>query len=599
MIVFYSKEKLDIIENKFFRKLTAITVFGLLLEIIIYCFAILKPDIPISFFNALTKLLYIYYVLWMFYFVLYGFVTSFNIRDVNDTRYKKFKLFMKILYSINFILSILLPIEVVINDTYLFPYGIGTTSQYFIVSVGMTIIFICGISNYESLKKKESIPFFACIILGVISCIVQILYHQFLFIVPTHAIAIILMYFTIENPDVKLIEELNIAKEQAERASAAKTEFLSNMSHEIRTPLNAIMGFSQLLLEEEIPEHSKEEIKDILMASENLLEIVNGILDISKIEANKLEIVNTEYSLPELLNEIVCLIKARIGEKKLEFIPAFAPDLPSVLYGDNIRLKQIMINLLTNSVKYTKHGKVIFQVQSAIKGDVCRLIISVKDTGIGIKKENIDKLFMKFERLGVEKNVTIEGTGLGLAITKKLVELMHGQIIVQSIYGEGSNFTVAVDQKLVKGKEIVPTIIEPFEKSHATFDASDKIVLIVDDNKVNLKIASRLMENYHMKTETVMSGAEALEKVNQGNHYDIIFLDDMMPNMTGVETLVELHKIPDYNIPTVALTANAISGMKEKYEQAGFDDYLSKPIDRTELDRVLKKFLVEKKDRVE
>ena len=224
------------------------------------------------------------------------------------------------------------------------------------------------------------------------------------------------------------------------------------MSHEIRTPLNAITGFSQALQDEEdIPESAKEDIRDIMMASNSLLEIVNGILDISKIEANKLEIVKKEYEIGKVFDELIILTKSRIGDKPIEFRSVIDPTIPPVLYGDHVRLKQIVLNILTNAAKYTNEGYIEFKVDSVQKDGVCRLIISVEDTGIGIAKDKIDKLFTKFERFDEEKNITIEGTGLGMAITKKIVELMNGTIVVQSEYGEGSKFTVAIDQVIVEG----------------------------------------------------------------------------------------------------------------------------------------------------
>ena len=312
-------------------------------------------------------------------------------------------------------------------------------------------------------------------------------------------------------------------------------------------------------------------------------------MDISKIEANKLEIINKEYNFKDIFDELVALTKGRLGEKPLEFKYIYDESIPSVLYGDHVRVKQIILNLLTNSVKYTKEGSITFTVNSVKKDDVIRLIVSVEDTGIGIKEENIGKLFTKFERFD-EKNTTIEGTGLGLAITKQLVELMNGKIVVQSVYGKGSKFTVALDQKIVHGK-----VIESKDNNEdvVEFDLTGKKVLIVDDNNLNLKVASRLIKNYKCDITTVTSGIECLDKINNKEVFDLILMDDMMPRMSGGETLIRLKKIEGFNIPVVALTANAVTGMKEKYLQQGFDDYLAKPIEKEELNRVLHKFLKE------
>ena len=396
------------------------------------------------------------------------------------------------------------------------------------------------------------------------------------------------MYFTIENPDLKLINELNMAKDQAEKANRAKTDFLSSMSHEIRTPLNAIVGFSNSLNDnKDIPESAKADVKDILVASDNLLEIVNGVLDISKIEANKIEIIKKEYDTKKMLDELSKLTKVRIGEKPIEFITKFDESLPRVLYGDQTRVKQVILNILTNAAKYTDKGKIIFSVQSIIKDDVCRMIVSVEDTGRGIKKESIDKLFTKFERLDEDRNTTIEGTGLGLAITKKLVELMHGKIVVQSKYGEGSKFTVSLDQKIVKN----PTIqLDAASIDAKVFNLKGKKVLVVDDNKLNLKVATRLLTPYNLEIITSESGFDAIELL-KNNKYDIILMDDMMPKMSGTETLKEIKKNNLYDGPIIALTANALTGMREKYIESGFDDYLAKPIEKPELSRVLEKYL--------
>lgn len=398
-------------------------------------------------------------------------------------------------------------------------------------------------------------------------------------------------YNKIQDLNKDNIYKLNIATKQAERANQAKTDFLANMSHEIRTPLNAIVGFSQALVEENIPGEAKEEVNDIIMASNNLLEIVNGILDISKIEANKLEIVNTEYDAHRLMRDVIALTKARIASKPLDFKINIDPSMPEVLFGDHTRVKQIMINILTNAVKYTKEGYVDLTVNTLIKGDICRLIISVEDSGIGIKPEDVDKLFTKFQRFELERNVTTEGTGLGLAITKSLAELMGGKIVVQSKYGEGSKFTISLDQRIVA--KSAETLKSEYDDDTTPFNAAGQRIMVVDDNKVNLKVAKRLLRDYNAEVVLVLSGQDCLNLILDGDKFDLILMDDMMPRMTGTEVLKHLKNIIGFNTPIVALTANAISGMRERYLSLGFDDYLAKPIDRDKMHFVLRRYLNE------
>lgn len=403
-------------------------------------------------------------------------------------------------------------------------------------------------------------------------------------------LVIILFYLANNKALSNQTNHIKREKENADKSNQYKTDFLSSMSHEIRTPLNAIVGFNECILEASTLEDAKENSKDVITAVNTLLEIVNGILDISKIESGKLELINVKYRPRVLIDEITKLLSSRIVDKGLEFNVNISDDLPYRLRGDQANLKKCIINILTNAVKYTDSGSITLSVDAINDNNISNISISVEDTGKGIKSEDLGKIFSKFERVEEDKNSSIEGTGLGLAITKQIIELMGGKIVVQSIYGKGSKFTIHVSQEIVNMTQSLESMNRVESKENMDMNFKGKKVLIVDDNSLNLKVASKILSKYEVDIDTASSGKECIEKV-KNVEYDLILMDEMMPNMSGTETLHVLRENKDFIIPVIVLTANALVGERESYIKKGFSEYLSKPIVREDLERLLKHFL--------
>lgn len=585
--IFFSKKRAKNDETKIYTYLLISSLIDSLLLFIILLIGYVSPNSEAVIF-LLNKIDFSMYILWIWLMFIYFFKISIT----KDKVLKYYNIILKSTFIINIILIIvmwILPINIINQNGQMGVTGIAVDFAMYVFVIYLLLIIMVSLFKFKIINKKYA-PLYLLIILLGISLVIKKYNPTFLFTSAVISYVNLIMFFTIENPDVKMVKELEVAKSSAEKANKAKSEFLSSMSHELRTPLNAIVCFSELLeTKEGLDEESKSFAKDIVSASHNLLELVNGVLDISKIEAGKMELINKEYNPYDLFNSLGTMVIPRIGDKNITFETHLASDLPGTLKGDTGKIKQIVLNLLTNAVKYTDEGYISYKVNSLndFKNNKCYLYVTVTDSGRGIKPEDLDRLFVKFERLDEDKNSSIEGTGLGLAITQSLANLMGGKITVVSKYGEGSTFKFVFVQEIIKEENEIS--LEEVKEETLNYDFTGKNILVVDDSKLNLRVAQNVLKTFNANVMTSTSGQECLD-LCKTNKYDIILMDIMMPLMNGIEALKRI-RIDDKKVPVIALTADAVEGMEEKYLKEGFNDYLSKPIDRNKLGIILNKYL--------
>ncbi len=590
-VVYFLKRKYNLVESKIYKALLIVTMFVLIFDILniyistknIYIFGVLP---------MITELYFIILFVWLILFVSYVLLSRSNkrfesIKDLAEEHPITYLWLVVIIVS--FVLLIVG--QLIIEYYQVNYYGNDVDLVYTLGIFGTLFVLVVLATRSKGIPKYKNWGVFVSTMMLLVTLVFQMLNRSISIMGAGFSLITLFQYFTLENPDLKYIDELNALKIKAEEANMAKTNFLASMSHEIRTPMNVIIGLSETILKGNVPPELKDDIKNINEAGTILLEIVNNILDITKVEAGKTTLNYAPYSLADTIAKLSHITSLSLMDKPIKFDVEVIGNIPTTLNGDQVKIYQILMNILSNAVKYTKKGSIKFTIESVIVGNKDILTFKVADTGIGIKKADNAKLFEKFERLDQEQS-DIQGTGLGLVITKKLLDLMGGKISFESEYQKGTTFTVNLEQEILDKSQID---FGTYKAKKLTvdeyFDGSKYKVLLVDDNILNLKVAEKLLKKYNIQVTSVNTGLECLN-ITKNNKFDLVLLDHMMPEMDGIHTLYNLKKrASGFDTPVVVLTANAIEGSKDMYLREGFVDYLSKPIDQVELDRILREQL--------
>ena len=599
-VLYFAKAKISSkLQHKMYSYLIVVNTLILISEFtIMFAFGVdTSFDICVILLKIRDVLLMAYFVFVLFYY--FTAISDVQYKDVSDFfKSERLVTIQGIFFAVTVIVHLFLPYNFMTKETYNAAFGgpaFYLTIAYCVITT-LEILFVMIFRRKDKVNLSEKLSLLWLFIVMIMILVFQVIFYEVTVMGILSSVYILVLYFILENPDLELISEIDTLAVETERANSTKLDFLSNISEEMVSPINNIVILSESVLSDKNVDTVKlrKEIKQIELSSKSFLEIVNNTLNISNIEGEKDALFEKNYSLAQLLTRLNNVIKERMMGKNLQLVMNIDKTIPSNLYGDANKIYQILLNIISNSVKYTEVGKVSVSLNQEVKASKIMLRFKISDTGYGIKKEDYDKIFQKYSRLDEAVSNGIEGTGLGLAISKKYVDLLGGKIWFDSVYGAGTNFYLEIPQQIVNMNDT----LESFKDEDATseeemtiLDCSNHKILIVEDNPLNLDVMVRIFKLYKFDVDTCTSGKDCIFKYKKGEQYDMIFIDHKMPEMSGVEVMKIIRKLKDYQAPPlIALTANAFTDSRDVYLKEGFDDYLPKPIDMVELNTLVNKY---------
>ena len=568
-IFYFSKKRFNSLENRIYKCLLLSNVVGLLIELGCFYTVIHMNEIP--YINSfVTKLLLIYYLWFISLYTFYVFVISYktNIGIKMIPFYKKVAIYCFLFFGFSSSIISYLPMYYYNDGIFVYSYGPSVELLKIMLMMIMTLWLIIIIKKYKNIKTHKYLPVILFIILAAIAGIVQNKYPYVLLTTPVESLIIFLMYFTIENPDMKLLKEMHKAKEISDNANEEKTMFLYNMTQEIRNTTDKINDEADIILDSDSLEQDKDSARNIKGETAKFRSTVNDIMDVSAIDTSSIKIYNSKYNIKNLLKEIVSMYNGVCMNKGLEFRTNIEHDIPELLYGDSIGLKKSIMNILNTSIKNTLKGYIEFNVNMIKKNDICRLIITIEDSGIGIKSSELEK-------------IKIDNKNISLAY--KLITLMNGTMVISSDYGIGSKIKIVLDQRVVDN-------ISREEKQYNEV-YNNKKILIVDDSEAGIKIIEKLLKGSNIIIDKAFTGRECLDKIRSKNKYDVILLDEELSQIKGYELLIKLKEIRSFNIPVILLSKDNNYEYNEEYKQAGFTDVLIKPLKKDDLHLKIEKYI--------